>query len=130
MKTAISELNNFRAWTKIKHCIDYGGTVSVLKDWEHLSSTLESGLMEEVSHHPDYTKHIRNPSPEFINQYVWLRPTRMGLMCYELWSLLQEQKCKTKEAYQKGKYDAVLTLCEKMYKLTDVDQSDFEGNDD
>lgn len=128
MKTTILELNNFRAWIKIKNSIEWGQPVRVPKDWEHLQTTLDSGLMEDVPHHPDYTKYIRNPTPEFIAQYVWLRPTRMGLMCYELWSLLQEQKHKTQQAYQQGKYDAVSTLCAKMYELTDVDPSDFQDD--
>lgn len=130
MKTKIPELNNFRAWTRIKNSIEWGQPVRVSKDWEHLQTTLDSGLMESVPHHPDYTRDISNVTPEFIAQYVWLRPTRMGLMCYELWRLLQDQKWKTKEAYRQGKYDAVSALCSKMYELTDVDPSAFEEEDD
>ena len=130
MKTKIPELNNFRAWTRIKNSIEWGQTVSVLKDWEHLQTTLDSGLMEAVPHHPDYTRYIRDVTPEFIAQYVWLRPTRMGLMCYELWCLLREQQLKTKQAYQQGKYDAVSDLCSKMYELTGVDPSEFEEEED
>lgn len=130
MQTKIPELNNFRAWTRIKNSIEWGQPVRVLKDWEHLKSTLDSGLMEEVPHHSDYTRNIGNVTPEFIAQYVWLRPTKMGLMCYELWCLLQEQRHKTKQAYQQGKYDAVSTLCSKMYELTDVDPSNFQEEDD
>lgn len=130
MQTKMPELNNFQAWTKIKNSIDWDGPVSVLKNWEHLKSTLDSGLMEEVLYHPDYTRQLGNVPPELIAQYTWLLPTKMGLMCYELWRLLQEQQHKTKKAYQQGKYDAVSTLCAKMYKLTDVDPSDFEEDDD
>ena len=107
-----------------------GQPVRVLKDWKLLQSTLDSGFMEEVPHHPDYTRNIGNVTPEFIAQYIWLRPTKMGLMCYELFCLLQEQRLETKKAYQQGKYDAVSTLCTKMYELTDVDPSDFQEDDD
>lgn len=130
MKTKIPELNNFRAWSRIRDSIDFGHPVRCLKDWEHLQSTLDSGLMEEVPHHPDYTRNIGNVTPEFIAQYVWLRPTRMGLMCYELWRLLQDQRWETQKAYRQGKYEAVSALCSKMYELTDVDPSEFEEEDD
>ena len=130
MKTKIPELNNFRAWTRIKNSIEWGQPVRVSKDWEHLQSTLDSGLMESVPHHTDYTRNIGNVTPEFIADHVWLRPTQMGLMCYELWCLLQDQKWKTKEAYRQGKYDAVSALCSKMYELTDVDPSEFEEEED
>jgi hypothetical protein len=128
MQTKMPELNNFQAWTKIKNSIDWDSPVSVLKDWEHLKSTLDSGLMEEVLYHPDYTRQLGNVPPELIAQYTWLLPTKMGLMCYELFCLLQEQRLKTKKAYQQGKYDAVSTLCAKMYELTDVDPSDFQDD--
>lgn len=130
MKTKIPELNNFRAWTRIRDSIEWGQPVRVLKDWEHLQSTLDSGLMEAVPHHPSYTRNIGNVTPEFIAQYIWLRPTQMGLMCYELWCLLKDQEGKTVKAYRQGKYDAVSALCSKMYELTDVDPSEFEEEED
>lgn len=130
MKTKIPELKNFRAWTLIKDNIQFGQPVRRPKSWEHLQSTLDSGLMEAVPHHPDYTRNIGNVTPEFIAQYVWLRPTQMGLMCYELWCLWQDQQWETQKAYRQGKYDAVSALCSKMYELTDVDPSEFEEEDD
>ena len=129
MKTKIPELNNFRAWTLIKDNIQFGQPVRRSKNWEHLQSTLDSGLMEAVPHQPEYTRHVCT-TPEFIADHVWLRPTQMGLMCYELWRLLQDQKWRTKEAYRQGKYDAVSALCSKMYELTDVDPSEFEEEED
>lgn len=130
MQTKIPELNNFRAWIQIKNSIVFGQPVRVSKIWEHLKSTLDSGLMEEVPYHPNYTKNLGNLTPEFIAQHVWLSPTKMGLMCYELWNLLQEQRYKAKQAYQQGKYDAVSTLCAKMYELTNVNPSDFQEDED
>ena len=129
MKTKIPELNNFRAWTLIKDNIQFGQPVRRSKNWEHLRSTLDSGLMEAVPHQPEYTRHVHT-TPEFIADHVWLRPTRMGLMCYELWCLLQDQRWETQKAYRQGKYDAVSALCSKMYELTDVDPSEFEEEDD
>ena len=131
MKTNIpvelpAELKNFKAWDKIKNSIDWDGPVSVLKNWEHLKSTLDSRLMEEMEYHPDYTRQLGDVPQELIDEYTWLLPTKMGLMCYKLWFLLNEQQLKTKQAYQQGKYDAVSTLCAKMYELTNVAPSEFE----
>ena len=67
MKTAIPELNNFCAWSvaQIKNSIECGQPVRVPKNWELLQSTLDSGLIEEVPHHPDYTRHV-HVTPKFI----------------------------------------------------------------
>lgn len=121
-----AELNNFQAWDKIKNSLEWDGPVSVSKDWEHLKSTLDSGLMEEMEYHPDYTQHLGDVPQEFIDQYTWLLPTPMGVMCYKLWFLLSEQRLKTKQAYQQGKFDAISTLTSKMYELVEIDPAEFE----
>ena len=123
-----AELKNFQAWDQIKNSIEWDGPVSVLKDWEHLKSTLDSGLMEEMEYHPDYTRHLGDVPQEFIDQYTWLLPTPIGVMCYKLWFLLNEQRLKTKQAYQQGKCDAISTLTSKMYELAEIDQAEFEKN--
>ena len=86
--------------------------------------------MEEVPHSHDYTGHIRPLSPnEIATKYVWLQPTKLGLMCYELQRLLIEQQGETYKAYKQGKYDAISTFFSKMYELADIDSTEFEEND-
>lgn len=48
LKTNIPELNNFKAWYRIKDSIKLGQPVRCSKNWEYLQSTLDSGLMEIV----------------------------------------------------------------------------------
>lgn len=129
LKTKFPELNNFKAWWRIKDSIEFGRPVRCTKDWEYLQETLESGFMEEVPHSHDYTGHVRPMSPEEIAKYVWLKPTKLGLMCYELRRLLIEQQGETHKAYKQGKYDAISTLFSKMYELADIDPTEFEEND-
>ena len=129
LKTNIPELNNFKAWWRIKDSIEFGRPIRCTKYWEHLKSTLDSGLMEEVPHSHDYTGHVRPMSPEEIAKYVWLKPTKLGLMCYELRRLLIEQQNETHKAYKQGKYDVISTLFSKMYELADIDPADFAADD-
>ena len=67
-----------------------------------------------------HQSHFSRTQPNTLSDKFW---------CYELWNLLQEQRQKTEQAYKQGKYDAVTTLCTKMYELTDVDPSDFQEDD-
>lgn len=122
LKTNIPELNNFKAWYRIKDSIKLGQPVRCPQ------STLDSGLMEIVPHQPEYTKNVHT-TPEFIAENVWLKPTKLGLMCYELRRLLIEQQGETHKAYKQGKYDAISTLFSKMYELANIDPTEFEEND-
>lgn len=127
IKTNIPELNNFKAWSHINHFIVFGSPIRCAKNWEHLQATLDSGLMEIVPHQPEYTKNVYI-TPEFIAEHVWLRPTKIGLFCHQLWLLLNNERLATENAYQQGKHDAITALTSKMYELTDISPTFFEEN--
>lgn len=129
------KITGFKGWLLIKRYFSDCLPVRRKKDYEHLQNILDSGLMVSVPYDPSYSPYM-HLSAKQIDEYVWLKPTDLGMACFHVYTQLNTQLINereaTQKAYEQGKIDALKLFVndtaiklgvdiEQIYKRDDID---------
>lgn len=128
------KLTGFKGWSLIKFYFSHNNLpVRREKDYEHLQNILDSGLMVTVPYDPSYSPYM-HLLPQQIDEYVWLKPTDLGMACYHVYAHLNTQlineRDATRKAYKQGKIDALKVFIDDMATKLGVDVDEIYERDD